>query len=200
MASDQDNVVLELDVIAVAVGIGGAVLSAAPTLLPTLFYTGQAGVFLSKNQPVFQLTGAVLVLAAALYQGRNLEALVDWRALYQGGLLFLAGFILLQYAVVPIAAGAKTSGSGENLGDGNLKVVYLKVDGMVCQGCQASINGYLKRQPGVRYTGITLGKQGGPVVYDPELTSAEEIANSQIFGQYYDAQVERVTDYTGDVA
>lgn len=58
-----------------------------------------------------------------------------------------------------------------------------------------TISTHLEEQPGVKAVDITFSERGGTVVYDPEQTSAEEIANSEIFQGYYSAEIEKTEEY-----
>lgn len=194
---DLTEIEFELDLTALGAGLIGALVATASTLLPNLAYLGQTGVLLAQNQLPLQLGGVALLLGAALIQARRTHG--GWglhgTVLRQGGATFLAAFLLISFVAVPVLASSGSDGDTRQLEGENLKVAYLEVDGMVCQGCQASINGFLRNQPGVRSTGIRLAKSGGPVVFDPSKTSAEELANGQIFQGYYSATVKRVEQY-----
>lgn len=190
---------IEIDLTAVGIGLIGALLATASTLLPNLVYLGQTSIVLAQHQQLLQLAGVALILAASLVQARRTTG--DWAlpgsVLKQAGATFVAAYLLISFVAVPALASAGSSSGPQQTEGENLRVAYLKVDGMVCQGCQASINSFLRKQPGVKSTGIKLAESGGPVVFDPAKISAEELANGQIFQGYYDATVESVEQYNG---
>ncbi|MFB6294941.1 MAG: heavy-metal-associated domain-containing protein, partial [Candidatus Nanohaloarchaea archaeon] len=150
---DTTDIEVELDLTAIGIGLVGALVATASTLLPNLAYLGRAGVLLAQNQLLLQVTGVALLLGAAAVQAKRTCG--EWS---------------LHSRVLKASTGDST-GSQQLQGE-NLKVANLNVDGMVCQGCQASINGFLQKQPGVKSTAIKLAKSGGPVVFDPSKTSA----------------------------
>lgn len=199
--TDDGGFEYELDVLALGAGLLGALIASAWALLPSLVYLGpQAGV-LTTNRLWLQLGGiAFLILVAVTQAYRTQRSFApDSTVLTQGGVTLAVGFLLFSQVVAPAAAAATSptqQDTQQQLAGENLKVVHLNVNGMSCPGCAGSISTYLQKQQGVKAVDITYQQKGGTVVYDSSATSAEEIANSEVFQGYYSAEIKNVKDYS----
>jgi copper chaperone CopZ len=206
----------ELDLLALGVGLISAVIATAWTLIPSLVSLGpQAGV-LVRNRLWLQLAGVSLLLLVSLVRvWRTSDG--SWREtdtsmFTQGGVTLLIGVVVVTQVVAPVAAdmtaaspetapglngASQASGQSPATQQANLKVVHLDITGMSCPGCSNSISTYLANQQGVTQVDITFAKRGGTVVYNPQTTSAKELANSRVFQGYYDATITNVENYNG---
>lgn len=72
-----------------------------------------------------------------------------------------------------------------------LKTVELRVYGMVCDDCAATITRSLNSTAGVKEAVVSFESKRGKVVIDSEAISPEEIIKLPIFGQgsRYKAQI-----------
>jgi copper chaperone CopZ len=66
----------------------------------------------------------------------------------------------------------------------NLRVLTLSIPGMVCSGCAASIESYVKAMSGVTSASVLLNTKSGIFVYDPYQITKEEIVKNTIFDIY----------------
>lgn len=66
----------------------------------------------------------------------------------------------------------------------NLRLLKLSVPNMVCAGCAASIEGYVKAMPGVEKASVSLLTKSGLFLYDPTKVTKEDIAKNTIFEIY----------------
>lgn len=66
--------------------------------------------------------------------------------------------------------------------------IVLKIDGMTCGGCRASVERLLAAQPGVRNASVDLA-QGRAVVAADEGVAPQALADA-VEGAGYDARVE----------
>ena len=57
----------------------------------------------------------------------------------------------------------------------------IKVSGMHCKGCAATIAGSLKRQPGVTQVNLNFATHEGTLLYDQTRTNSDAILNSVVF-------------------
>lgn len=79
------------------------------------------------------------------------------------------------------SAGADTSApvrrfGRHKIGDKNMKLLELKIDGMHCAGCASTIEALLAREPGVKSASVSHATGQGRVLYDPARTDAVRIA------------------------
>ena len=58
----------------------------------------------------------------------------------------------------------------------DVKSLELKVEGMHCDGCAATIEALLAREPGVKATSISYAAGGGRILYDPGATDPRQLA------------------------
>jgi len=58
----------------------------------------------------------------------------------------------------------------------DVKSLELKVEGMHCDGCAATIEALLAREPGVKATSISYAAGGGRILYDPGATDPGRLA------------------------
>lgn len=92
--------------------------------------------------------------------------------------------------VLAIAVGSATLGidlSGRTAGinrQQSLRVLETSIPGMVCSGCAASIESYVKSMPGVINASVSLTTKTGIFVYDPSQVAKEEIVKNTIFDIY----------------
>lgn len=66
----------------------------------------------------------------------------------------------------------------------NLRVLKLSVSGMVCAGCAASVESYLKAMPGVVDATASLAEKSATVLYDPARVTSEQVTKNTIFDVY----------------
>ncbi len=66
----------------------------------------------------------------------------------------------------------------------NLRVLTLSIPNMVCAGCAASIEGYVKAMPGVFDGSVSLITKSGTFFYDPSKVTKELIVKNTIFDIY----------------
>lgn len=64
------------------------------------------------------------------------------------------------------------------------RVLTLSIPKMVCAGCAASVEGYVKAMPGVLEGSVTLTTKSGIFLYDPSKVTKEEIVKNTIFEIY----------------
>lgn len=67
--------------------------------------------------------------------------------------------------------------------------IKLKIEGMTCEGCAATISAYLKREDGVEKADVSYGEKKAKVVYDPDKTSPDKILRSRVFSGHYSAEI-----------
>ena len=73
-----------------------------------------------------------------------------------------------------------------------LEKVSLKIDGMHCNGCAATVAYSLKNQKGIVDAEITYSKKRGVITYDPTQTNEEGIVGSPIFREPHQFKAEIV--------
>lgn len=66
----------------------------------------------------------------------------------------------------------------------SLRALKVSIPGMVCSGCAASIESYVKAMPGVTNASVSLTTKSGIFVYDPSKVTKEEIVKNTIFDIY----------------
>lgn len=66
----------------------------------------------------------------------------------------------------------------------SLRALKVSIPGMVCSGCAASIESYVKAMPGVVNASVSLTTKSGIFVYDPSQVTKEEIVKNTIFDIY----------------
>jgi len=64
------------------------------------------------------------------------------------------------------------------IGDKNMKLLDLKIDGMHCDGCASTIEALLAREPGVKSASVSHATGQGRFLYDPARTDAARIAKT----------------------
>jgi copper chaperone CopZ len=60
----------------------------------------------------------------------------------------------------------------------DMKSLELKIEGMHCDGCAATIEALLTREPGVKATSVSYAAGGGRVLYDPGATDPGRLATA----------------------
>lgn len=100
--------------------------------------------------------------------------------------------ILLPISIIAVALliGGAVLFSGQNK-DASIpaypdsaRVLTLSIPGMVCAGCAASVEGYVKAMPGVLEASVTLATKSGTFLYDPSKITKGEIVKNTIFDIY----------------
>lgn len=66
----------------------------------------------------------------------------------------------------------------------SLRALKVSIPGMVCSGCAASIESYVKAMPGVTSASVSLTTKSGIFLYDPSKVTKEEIVKNTIFDIY----------------
>lgn len=100
--------------------------------------------------------------------------------------------ILLPIAIIITALliGSAVLFSGQNNDNNipvypnNARVLTLSVPNMVCAGCAASVESYVKAMPGVLEGSVTLATKSGVFLYDSSKITKEEIIKNTIFDIY----------------
>lgn len=67
--------------------------------------------------------------------------------------------------------------------------INLRIEGMTCEGCAATISAYLRREEGVEKAEVSYGEKKARVDYDPDRTSPEKILRSRVFNNHYSAEL-----------
>lgn len=95
-------------------------------------------------------------------------------------------FIILgAIALGSVALGIDFSGRTASINrQQNLRVLETSIPGMVCSGCAASIESYVKSMPGVVNASVSLTTKSGIFVYNPSQVTKEEIVRNTIFDIY----------------
>jgi len=57
-----------------------------------------------------------------------------------------------------------------------MKSLELKIEGMHCDGCAATIEALLAREPGVKVTSVSYAAGGGRILYNPGATDPSRLA------------------------
>ncbi|MFQ5950994.1 MAG: heavy-metal-associated domain-containing protein [Candidatus Geothermarchaeales archaeon] len=90
-----------------------------------------------------------------------------------------------------IFGGRTKDATQEEVSEGQpLEKVTLKIDGMHCNGCAATVAYSLKNQRGIVDAEITYSKKRGIVTYNPTHTNKEEIVESPIFTEPHQFKAE----------
>lgn len=93
--------------------------------------------------------------------------------------------IVLAIAVGSATLGIDLSGRTARINrQQSLRVLETSIPGMVCSGCAASIESYVKSMPGVVNASVSLTTKTGIFVYDPSQVTKEEIVKNTIFDIY----------------
>ena len=100
--------------------------------------------------------------------------------------------ILLPTSIIIVALliGGAVLYSGQNKSavvpaySSNARFLVLSIPNMVCAGCAASIEGYVKAMPGVLEGSVALATKSGTFLYDPSKVTKEEIIKNTIFDIY----------------
>ena len=100
--------------------------------------------------------------------------------------------ILLPISIIAVAllVGSAVLYSGQNKDTSisaypnNTRALTLSIPGMVCAGCAASVEGYVKVMPGVLESSVTLATKSGVFLYDPSKVTKDEIVKNTIFDIY----------------
>lgn len=100
--------------------------------------------------------------------------------------------ILLPIAIIAAALliGSAVLYSGQNKGASvpaypkSARVLTLSIPKMVCAGCAASVEGYVKAMPGVLEGSVTLATKSGIFLYDSSKVTKEAIIKNSVFDIY----------------
>ncbi len=68
--------------------------------------------------------------------------------------------------------------------------INLRIEGMTCEGCAATISAYLKREGGVEKVDVSYREKKAKVIYDPSKTNPKKILRSRVFSGHYSAELE----------
>ncbi|RMG22163.1 MAG: heavy metal translocating P-type ATPase, partial [Methanobacteriota archaeon] len=69
----------------------------------------------------------------------------------------------------------KTNTSEIDAEASHFQKVNLKITGMHCAGCVATVENALKKQPGVKEVGVNLATNKAHIIYDPEVVTREKL-------------------------
>ena len=72
--------------------------------------------------------------------------------------------------------------------------ITLRIEGMTCDGCAASIEHALRRQRGVRRVKVNWRAKSGEVTFASEEVTVDEILQDSIFRRHYAASVMQNTE------
>lgn len=72
----------------------------------------------------------------------------------------------------------KRAGSRRAKGALEMKSVEIKIDGMQCEGCAATIRTVLSREPGVKSSSVSFEKRSASVFYDQDETDPARLAEA----------------------
>lgn len=72
--------------------------------------------------------------------------------------------------------------------------VKLRIEGMTCDGCAASIEHALKREKGIRRVKVNWRAKEGEVVFDEAETTLDDILDSAIFRRHYGASAQKTAE------
>lgn len=100
--------------------------------------------------------------------------------------------ILVPIAIIAAALliGGAVLYSGQNKNAGtpaypeSARVLTLSIPKMVCAGCAASVEGWVKSMPGVLEGSVTLATKSGLFLYNPSKVTKEQIVKNSIFDIY----------------
>lgn len=56
-----------------------------------------------------------------------------------------------------------------------MKSITLKIEGMHCDGCAATLKALLEREPGVKTASVTFASGEGRVVFDPAAVDERQL-------------------------
>ena len=76
---------------------------------------------------------------------------------------------------IPTQAGADEKEKGEAAASGNIEIISIKVLGMDSPHCAMTVQGALKKLPGIKNSDLDFTNQRGKVVFNPVLVSIDEI-------------------------
>lgn len=100
--------------------------------------------------------------------------------------------ILLPISIIALALliGGAVLYSGQNKNavaptyPSNARFLVLSIPNMVCAGCAASIEGYVKAMPGVLQGSVSIITKTGTFLYDSTKVTKEQIVKNTIFDIY----------------
>jgi copper chaperone CopZ len=102
--------------------------------------------------------------------------------------------ILLPIAIIAVAlvVGGTLVFTGQNKNEAsvtasypdNTRILAVSIPDMVCAGCAASVEGYVKSMPGVLKASVALATKSGTFLYDPSKVTKEQIVKNTIFDIY----------------
>lgn len=100
--------------------------------------------------------------------------------------------ILLPIVIIVVAfliGGAVLFSGGNRSADApaypnGARVLTLSIPKMVCAGCAASVEGYVKAMPGILEGSVTLATKSGIFLYDSSKVTKEEIIKNSVFDIY----------------
>lgn len=84
----------------------------------------------------------------------------------------------LEFGVASAPGMPKRGRRSRNEGDGQMKSVEIKIDGMQCEGCASTVQTVLAREPGVKSSSVSFPKRAASVFYDPKETDAARLAEA----------------------
>ncbi|MDA2922998.1 cation transporter [Patescibacteria group bacterium AH-259-L07] len=86
--------------------------------------------------------------------------------------------------VLVFSGGGNDNPLGANVAQANLRKVDLEIKNMFCVGCRASVVSSITGLPGVIQADADPRTNSGWVVYDPDITTKEQIVASSTFWAY----------------
>jgi copper chaperone CopZ len=164
----------------------------APLFLPT-----RTSVFFTQNSMLLGLlglTGLIFTLLQAT-EISNEGISIPKISAYSAAAGFLI-FAVAGYSAAPISSALQPEYNEKLTGD-NLRTTTLKVEGMVCQGCKMTVERYLESMDGTKRISVSLSNQEATVIYDPDITSAENLSNAKVFQGAYSATIMEDKKYQG---
>lgn len=192
----DNTITLDIDTTALIGGALGGLIATSWNILP-VFLNANLTSTVMQFRP-FLILGGLLIAAGALLSGARY---IDGGITFAGETVaaVLVAFLLFAgvgYAAAPAALSMSSGGTQQLSGD-NLRAATLKVDGMVCQGCKLTVKNYLQSMEGTQQVSVDLSNQQATVIYDATSTSADTLANADVFKGAYSATVQNDKRYTG---
>ena len=98
--------------------------------------------------------------------------------------LIIIGVGILIVGVFWLGRNSNDSSLGVNTTQANLRKVDLEIDNMFCLGCRSSVVNSVRSLPGVVQADADTKTDSGWVIYDPAITSKEQIVAASVFNAY----------------
>lgn len=191
---------IEINGKALAGGIIGGLIASSyafgPLIMSLLGFNPVTSSLIVKYWIYVIITGVIVALIMSFSTTqKNISLLKSGilTSLVSFGLIFVIGV----YALTPLLAPVVYGNTQQEITNGDYKVLTLSIPGMVCAGCSATIEGALKNTDGVVDAKVTLSNKQAVVIYEPAITTKEDIVNLEIFTSIYPATIIKEEDWKG---